>query len=155
LESENDMDWLLGREPNNHLRQQVTAHREYLARLLAETEASRERVLDLLANARRRRDERRYDDAVARLYRGLEALAQAHLRQDHGIADTGAVPLSAVPESLRSALSAKPDQAGILKLGLRDDYCLLQGLGNPLGRRFFELELQTKKSPLNARNRSI
>jgi hypothetical protein len=42
------------------------------------------KVLDIFANAQRRLSLGRYDDAVARLYRTLEALAHLALQSDHG-----------------------------------------------------------------------
>ena len=110
-------------------------------------------MLDLLCNARRRKAEGRYDDAVARLYRAVEALAQDQLRREHGIADTGKVPLDRVPLSLRARY---PADAAELKLGLQEAYLLLSELGDPLGQRFAGLGWhEPKHSPLTARNQSI
>lgn len=59
---------------------------------------SRPLILDLLANARRRLAERRWDDATARLYRAIEATAQFHLAEA-GFANTSAVALADLPEA--------------------------------------------------------
>jgi CRISPR-associated protein (TIGR02710 family) len=110
---------------------------------------------DLLANARRRYDEGRYDDAVARLYRAVESLAQVALAQRHQITSTGKVPLDRVPESLRSQWEPRAE-SGTLLLGLQDTYALLDALDDPLGKAFKKLELDDReKSPLIARNQSI
>lgn len=108
---------------------------------------------DLLANAYRRLREGRYDDAVARLYRAIEALAQAKLHA-HGFTDTGKVPLDKLPESLRTEWETRAEE-GHLKLGLQDDYALLGALGDEVATRFTELKLDGRESLLVARNSSI
>ncbi len=115
---------------------------------------SRALVLDLLANARRRLDEHRWDDAVARLYRAIEATAQLHLNA-HGIPDTDRVPLNQVPEPLRSEWAPR-NENGHLKLGLQDAWRLLQALNAAAAAVFFNSGLNDReKSPLTARNQSI
>lgn len=114
---------------------------------------SRHHVLDLLANAKRRKDEGRFDDAVARLYRALEAIAQVALKEGHGVDSTEKVPLQKIPESLRS-WAARANE-GNVALGLQDDYVLLAALGDPVGQKFQGAGLSGTKSPLVARNRSI
>lgn len=152
---ENDLRPLLGNDATEQLFGHVDDHRRYLAELLAQEGATRPRVLDLLANAARRRAEGRYDDAVARLYRAIEALAQLRLREAHSIPDTAAVPLNQIPEALRTSWSVRAVN-GTLSLGLQDDYSLLQHLGNDLGQRFHACGLDDRQtSPLNERNHSI
>jgi CRISPR-associated protein (TIGR02710 family) len=130
--------------------------RGQVARLLAaQNEITLELVRDLILNARRRARERRFDDAVARLYRAYEALAQVRLRVQYGIAETKAVPLERVPEALRLEWGARAREDCIM-LGLQDAYRVLRDLGDPLGRRFFELGMGDEhRSPLVARNGSI
>lgn len=95
------------------------------------------------------------DDAVARLYRAAEALAQMALHQNHGFESTGQVPLERLPETLRSEWGPRAE-AGTVPLGLQDDYRLLRELEDPLGVRFFELGWDDReKSPLIARSQSI
>lgn len=115
---------------------------------------SRHHVLDLLANAKRRKHEGRVDDAVARLYRGLEAIAQVALKDRHGVLSTEKVQLERLPESLRTTWAARASE-GVVTLGLQDDYALLAALGDPLGQQFNAAGLTGTKSPLVARNRSI
>lgn len=152
---DNDLHALFGPEKLDRLRAQLRRHHQHLARLDASQGASSELVLDLLANAQRRAAEGRYDDAVARLYRAIEAVAQVQLRQQHGLPDTERVPLDRVPESLRGQWAARAEE-GTLKLGLQDDYVLLREFSDPLGRRFLELGLHDReRSPLVSRNQSI
>lgn len=108
-------------------------------------------VDDLLRNAERRAAQGRYDDAVARLYRALELLAQARLHGAFGI-DTGKVDPSTVTEWL----AAHPDRAQRtpIRTGLRDDYEILRSKHDPLGavHAAYEGRLQMV---LNRRNASI
>lgn len=115
---------------------------------------SRHHVLDLLANAKRRKNEGRFDDGVARLYRALEAIAQVALKEGHGVESTEKVPLNKIPESLRTTWTARANE-GVVALGLQDDYALLAALGDPVGQEFQSAGLSGTKSPLVARNRSI
>lgn len=110
-------------------------------------------VQDLLANAQRRLREGRYDDAVARLYRAIEALAQAKLHT-RGFSDTSKVPLEGLPEPLRTEWQSRAEDSH-LKLGLQDDYTLLGALGDEVASLFRELGLDGRESLLTARNRSI
>ena len=110
-------------------------------------------VFELLANAQRRGAEGRYDDAVARLYRCTEAIAQFRLLDRYKL-DSGAVPLGKLPKSLQDKWSSRALD-GMLKLALQDDYALLRELGDDLGRKFTELGMAGEKSPLSARNSSI
>lgn len=118
---------------------------------------SRELILDLLANARRRMDDQRWDDATARLYRAIEATAQFYLA-GHGIPETGKVPFDRLPESLRTKFS--PPSSGTVKLGLQDAWELLRSLSPDTAQPFFSAGLASKgdgnnHSPLQERNSSI
>jgi CRISPR-associated protein (TIGR02710 family) len=111
-------------------------------------------ILDLLANARRRMDEQRWDDATARLYRAIEATAQLRLAE-RGIPDTGSVPLEQIPEPLRSELASQA-RSGQVKLGLQEAWHVLKRLDEPAAAPFFDASLaDPEKSPLAARNQSI
>jgi CRISPR-associated protein (TIGR02710 family) len=131
----------------------LASHRARCRRLSENAEADLVLVTDLVANARRRGQERRYDDAVARLYRAVEALAQIHLRTRHGI-DTRRAALAALPPAMRETHAARA-KGGIVKLGLQEAYALLDELSDPLGSRFREIHLDSERSPLGARNQSI
>ncbi len=151
----------------------VERHREHLASIAETTSSKKDAaagriaqspllVLDLVANARRRMNEGRYDDAVARLYRAIEANAQVVLLESHKIDDTSRIPLEKVPEPLRGEWTPRAPE-GTLMLGLQEDYRLLAALGDPLGRRFQDSTLsyspsdreKNKRNPLNGRNQSI
>jgi len=133
----------------------IECHKASMAELAAQTEPTTAWVEDLLRNAERRAAEHRFDDAVARLYRAFEALAQVRLRERHGISDTKAVPLTRLTDCLREEWGGRA-RDGQLFLGLRDAYRLLRGLGDDLGERFNQAGFDDEeRSPLVARNQSI
>jgi len=127
---------------------QLDGNKEFLGRLDKEPVKEPYYIADFLNNAMRRGDiEGKYDDAVARLYRVMELVAQWKLKVDHGIADTGDVPQEKVPfEYARSA-------DGKIKLALYQCYQLLATQNDPVGRLF--IEDKQFLSLLEARNQSI
>lgn len=151
IHAANDLNAAL---PTHGLSRTLAAHRSLCEQLAAaQGQPTPQLVLDLLANADRRAEDGRFDDATARLYRATEALAQAALRHDHQI-DAAACPIDQVPESLRQTWASRAAN-GFLKLALQDAYTLLHELKHPLGQRFRELKLHENPSPLTARNQSI
>ena len=60
--------------------------------------AGRHTLLELLANAERRADQARYDDAIARLYRAVELRGQQLLKKAFG-GELGRVPLRGLSEN--------------------------------------------------------
>ncbi|MFM1843431.1 MAG: hypothetical protein RLZZ490_2174, partial [Cyanobacteriota bacterium] len=92
-----------------------------------------ELVEDLLFNAERRATLDRYDDAVGRLYRALELLAQTHLWLRYQV-KTGDVDLEKLPENLRDQVRDLKGRDGKIQLALRNSYELLkQWPADPLG----------------------
>jgi len=150
----NDLRSLLGSNKADHVLVHVARLSSHVEELCSSVPPSRHHVFDLLANARRRWEEGRVDDAVARLYRAIEAIAQVALKQRHGIENTERVPLERVPESIRPAWADRAKD-GVVALALQDAYVLLAGLNDPLGDKFRSAALTGIKSPLAARNRSI
>src|SRR5690606_39109544 len=75
----NDLRAVLGPARGNRVVESITRYRNHLEALRKASPPTRLHVIDLLANARRRRTEGRLDDAVARLYRAIEAVAQVAL----------------------------------------------------------------------------
>ena len=113
-----------------------------------------DRLADLANNAERRTREGKFDDAVGRLYRLTEMLAQYELRMQHKM-DTGDVPLKRFSElpDLASKLEKRRANDGKIKVGLQDAYEMLAALGSELGRQFREAGKLSKL--LAARNQSI
>jgi hypothetical protein len=83
-----------------------------------------EMVEDIVLNAERRASQDRYDDAVARLYRATEMLAQAKLKRYE--INTSDLDLAKVNDTeLRSKFGKYADDKGKVKIGLRDAWDLL------------------------------
>jgi CRISPR-associated protein (TIGR02710 family) len=150
LKSKNDLSSALGRGSAAKLViDTLDVLKERLAQLNRNPQdPSQERLLDLLANAERRHEEGRYDDATARSYRAIEAVAQLRLGE-HGI-DTKQVRREQVPADHRERFAAKFAGGEPTKFALQDAYSLLEALGDELGRRFRELD-----PPVDSRNTSI
>lgn len=122
-------------------------------------------VEDLMANAARRMAEERFDDAVARYYRALEATAQWRLASEWGIPSAEAVPVQQVPRELAAIWlgEGKPEP---FRIGLQDAFRLLAALGDEFAGRFHEAGLAGhcsgwespdwgRQTLLSERNRSI
>jgi len=150
----NDLAAALPTLRSNTLERLFDSHQQILQQLTRDPVPSQQHIKDLLANAQRRKEEGRLDDAVARLYRAVEALAQLALKERHQIPNTKAVPLSSIPEPLRSEWANRA-RDGKVMLGLQDTYALLDVLEDELGAKFKRLNLDGVESPLTARNESI
>jgi len=152
VKGSHDLAWFVGEDRAAAIRRVVES---WLARVPPVEEPrtpSRELLIDLLANAGRRRRELRFDDAVARLYRSVELMAQIRLLA-YGI-KTKAVPLDRIPEGCRAPLEAEA-VGGVVACGLQAAYRLLECLGDELGCVFRKLLPLPGKGCLEARNNSI
>lgn len=109
-------------------------------------------VQDMLLNAERCAGRGRYDDATARLYRALEALAQLRLFSKYRIR-TSDVDINKIPYCSRKGYETK-GKDGKIKLGLVEDYELLFKLEDPIGEVFKRKESDLREV-LERRNRSI
>jgi CRISPR-associated protein (TIGR02710 family) len=109
-------------------------------------------VVDLINNARRRIEEGKFDDAVARLYRACEMLAQWRLASAHGIV-SGNVDLSKVTNGSKHWLEACRGPKGDIQIGLRKAYRLLDEMRDTLGKQF--TADKTLPGVLRERNESI
>jgi len=112
---------------------------------------------DLLANATRRADlERKFDDAVARLYRAMEVLAQVELRGTYEI-DTSDVKERDIPETARVEYLNKylDKNDSKIRIPLLAAFRLLKELGNDLAENFFRVYDKDIKHLLSTRNKSI
>lgn len=102
-------------------------------------ESDRYRSLDtfaplrlLLDGARAAAKRARYDEAIARLYRASELLAQIQLMRKFRLR-TSAVPIDELPDTWRDDVKLHD---GVAKLGLRDAYRLLRERGDALGQHY-------------------
>ncbi|MDI9624116.1 MAG: TIGR02710 family CRISPR-associated CARF protein [Candidatus Aenigmatarchaeota archaeon] len=108
-------------------------------------------VADLLNNAKRRLKEEKYEDAVARLYRIMELLAQCRL-SEFGIY-TSNVKIEKIPSHIQDKYNKLRDDEGKVKLGLQKSYELLKDLEDKLGERY--VNDKEIKELLKRRNESI
>jgi len=151
----NNLEAVFGTTATRTLRSDIAKAQGHLQALYDEDHLNETHIADLLANADRRAKEGRFDDAVARLYRAVEAMAQLALKTEFGIESTAQVPLDRIPDDLRQKWSPRADNNGCLRLGLQDIYALLRAKKHKLGSSFFDLGLADQESPLSARNHSI
>jgi CRISPR-associated protein (TIGR02710 family) len=129
----------------------------FLEKLLSSNRPSTLYFHDLLANARRRSElEKKFDDAVARLYRAIEVLSQVELKEVYGI-ETSNVEANTIPGTLREEylFKYKDKRDSKIKIPLFASYQLLKELGNELGKEFFNLCDKEIRSLLDIRNSSI
>jgi len=111
-------------------------------------------IADLINNSQRRYDEGKYDDAIARLYRSIELIAQTRLKHQYEII-TEDVDLKKIENKVPPYYynKLKNRTTNKLQLALKQDYTLLKQLNDKLGKIFYEKE--DFKKILNARNYSI
>jgi CRISPR-associated protein (TIGR02710 family) len=110
-------------------------------------------IADLINNAKRRgTDEKKYDDAVARLYRTIELIAQYWLRKKYDV-NTEEVYSRDLPAPLATKWHVDPTNRNPAKIALDQAYELLYAKGDELGVRY--MQDHELKDLLNKRNDSI
>lgn len=116
-------------------------------------------LANLLNNAKRRFDEHKYDDAIARLYRSFEFIAQIELKTKYGLV-TSNIDLEILKNRnldskyIEKLEKQRDDDTEKIKIGLVQDYNLLNELGSDLGKFYMEKENKIKNSTIH-RNNSI
>jgi CRISPR-associated protein (TIGR02710 family) len=111
-------------------------------------------AFDLLRNAERRAARAQYDDAVARLYRLVELLAQQRLFMQYA-QTTSDLNVASLPIELQAQYEAQRDpKSGKIRLGLQEGYNLLITLRDPLGEAFAHVRGPLSNA-LTTRNSSI
>ncbi len=136
------------------VREEVEKNKQFLYREI-QNPFCEERAIDLFLNAMRRAREKKYDDAVARLYRICEFLFQREiasfgLYKDN---DTDKLDLDKLPPELKKEYELKV-RNGRLPLGLEGTIELLKKLGSDSIKKVEQnLSFLRKVTPL--RNKSI
>jgi len=132
-------------------------NKSFLGRLMNAREKQDFILVDLMNNARRRMEEGKYDDAVARLYRTVELIAQYRLKMKYEIdtsdVDTWHLKTLGMERKVLEKYEELRDEKGKIKLPLRKDFELLQDLGDEVGKKF--LEDKKMQDLLSKRNNSI
>lgn len=137
----------------------VARNLAFLRRLKSERRDAQELhpllLSDLLANAKRRIEEGKFDDAAARLYRLVEMVGQMEIERLCQ-AKTENFPEGKIPETLREEFAQRyrSKRDGQIKLGMEATYLVLQAYGNEIGQRFFQDRSRFDRLQ-QARNRSI
>lgn len=135
---------------------QLNHNKRFLGQLINKLKIGEETepylIADLINNAQRRaEEEQKYDDAVARLYRTMELIAQYKLKSKYSI-DTANAETKQIPQELLKKWKT-PTETKILKLALEKDYQLLEALGDEIGQKYaLDKKLQYL---LSKRNTSI
>lgn len=127
-------------------------NKRFLGRLLNDNEKEPYLIADLINNAKRRGNiERKFDDAVARLYRTVELMAQYRLRKEHEV-DSSDLDAKSIPAFLREKWNVqKPEEK--IKISLERAYELLAAKGDDVGKAF--VEDKEFRGLLSKRNLSI
>ncbi len=142
---------------SREMRKVIGLNKGFVARIVnaaaaPEAAIAPELLIDLLANARRRAEEGKFDDAVARLYRLTEMIAQYRLQQQ-GLM-TGDLDTARLPEAIRPEYEALRGESGKIKLGLAQAFRLLGELGDEAFLPHYA-RYETLRGLLTSRNSSI
>lgn len=112
-------------------------------------------LFDLLENAKRKAIQEKYDDAVGRLYRVTELLAQAYLKFEYKI-DTSNVIVSELPEEAKNYYYEKYKNRETIELPLLESYRLISKLNKSSEiSKIFENQENRIMRGLEVRNYSI
>lgn len=130
----------------NRLNNEKDGHRQYY------------NLASLLNNARRRYEEHRYDDAIARLYRSLELIGQSKLGE-YGLI-TSDIDIEIVKgliddEDYINYLESTRNSKGFIKIGLIQDYELLSRIKDEDLGKFYNENKGRILDCVNFRNNSI
>ncbi len=124
-----------------------------IGKTIRENKISHFTIVDLINNAKRRIEEGKYDDAVARLYRVVEMLAQWRLEYKYK-QNSGDIRIDYVPKKSQEWLiKYKDNRDGKIKISLHKDYQLLEDYDDELGKEFNKDD--KLKGLLKERNESI
>jgi len=133
-------------------KKEIAKNKRFLGQLLHTENPEPYYIADLLNNARRRgTEEKRYDDAVARLYRTIELVAQHQLKAKYEI-QTSDVKPQQIPKKLVEKWNITADTRKI-RLPLDKAYELLKVKHDPIGQKF--AEDRKLRHLLSQRNKSI
>ena len=113
-------------------------------------------LASLINNSIRRSEEFKYDDAIARLYRSFELIAQIELTKYNiksSDIDVSVLKQNNVSDEFIMDLE-KTREDGKIRIGLEKDFLLLNELGNDLGKYYVDNESKIKNLT-RKRNNSI
>lgn len=143
----------------DQLEKELQQHIDFLSHLLEKTNQMQNfdaiLIKELINNARRRIQDKSFDDAAARIYRALELYGQICFVRTIGCSNDKVKP-EKIPQSLRDEFIRKyrDPHSDMMKLPLQATFTVLRATGHEAGQRFFEYEKKIKDIQSN-RNRSI
>lgn len=143
----------------DQLEKELQQHIEYLSHLLEKTNQMQNfdaiLIKELINNARRRIQDKSFDDAAARIYRALELYGQLYFAKTIGCSNDKVKP-EKIPQPLRDEYIHKyrDPHTNMMKLPLQATFTVLRAAGHEAGRRFFEYEKKIKDIQ-SSRNFSI
>ena len=130
----------------------LSKNKRFLGKLTHSKEKEPYYIADLINNAKRRGNkEKKHDDAVARLYRTIELLAQYQLKRKYNIEPSSAKPKD-IPKTLHKKWNIDTKTQKI-QIPLEKAYELLQAKNDELGKKF--AQDNELKNLLAKRNNSI
>lgn len=133
-------------------KEELNQNKRFLGQLLNAKEPEPYYIADLINNAKRRgTEEKKYDDAVARLYRTIELIAHHQLKTKYNIDPSAAKPAD-IPDELLKKWNITRNATKI-KISLEKAYELLNAKKHHLGTKF--MQDKKLKDLLSKRNMSI
>lgn len=143
--------------PLSILLEHVIKNHEFLSSI----DSEQNRILDLLANAKRRAEnEGRYDDAIVRIYRAIEKRAQLELKKYR--IDASNIKIELLPLSIREEIKGKyyNERKGKIQTPLYGSCQILKAIEEEkgekgFGHKFFEKERDLNNNITESRNLSI
>lgn len=144
---------------DNEMLTDITEHKKFLSSLPKSQSKKNSSVFgwlipDLLNNAHRRIEEGRFDDAVARLYRCVEMIAQFILQKEYNIKTDNVTyeRLMQLNCENMNHYTQRFDNKNSIQLAMKQSYQLLNDLHNSIGK---SIEKQPFPHLLQKRNYSI
>ena len=137
----------------------VQERRLFLEKIITQTESLKKfhtvLIVDILNNARRKINDKRYDDAAARIYRALELYGQIAFQKTADCSNDKVKP-EILRESIKGEFIRKyrDPYRQLLKLPLAATFEFLKASGNSAGLRYFDRKKEIKNIQSN-RNASI
>ncbi len=139
---------------NKEIKKTIEIIKQHL-HTIASNQFSDTLIIDLFKNAQRRYSEGKYDDAIARLYRLLEYIAQVLLdkhniyqKDAQGKSDTSKLDVEKLPQHLKEKYTPA--------IGLSKSYELLCDLNDEIGKKIYDvMKKKDVKQILGIRNSSI
>ena len=159
-EAFNNFDCQLFKDNFSNFSHQLKLNKDALEIILG-NEHCEEKIKDLyilasiINNAKRRADEKKYDDAIARLYSSFEFIGQSKLKNEYGI-DSSDVDIKILENYhiQKKHMDKYKRIKGKIKLSLERDYKLLDQLDDSLGKHYMN-NLNHIRNILETRNYSI